>query len=128
MKRTVTFTACILLVMIMVFTGCGGSSKENLNNAVDQINENLESTKSVLGDQMDIAVTAEGDNTIVLTYKFLLDTDDTTKDQLTQSIESQTSLFDSLLLIMEQAKIKSPALKILILDSAGAELYNNTFS
>ncbi len=128
MKRTVTAVACLLLVLSLMLTGCGSSSKEKLNDAVDEINNQLSTLESTYADTMEVAATAEGDNTIVLTYKILIEMDEAQSESFVQTMSATPETYESFVAIMSEYGIDSPVVRVVMLDSTGTEIYNDEFS
>ena len=129
MKKTlIVMLAVMTLVLGLTLTGCGlgGDGSKAVQSVVDQAKPEIDKLNESYGDTMDIELSAEG-TAIVYTITVKFDTDDTFKDSLESTIETQKAVYENLLGELQKLKVKDPAVIIKYLDKDSVELYAREF-
>ena len=136
-KRFIVTLACLMLVLS--FVGCGGGAKEGdsgagsgsgpLQEIVEETRGQIAGLQSSLGDTMSIEISARGDNTLVYTFTFKTDVGDTEQigSALAEAIEREDSVYEALVVELENAHITSPAVVVEYLDKDGHEIFSKTY-
>lgn len=99
-----------------------------VQDIVDEAQSQISSLNDSLGGTAEVAVTAEGDNTIVYTFTVLDASAGVEASAIEQQMTSMESMFTSLLDVLESAGIQSPVIKVTWVGADGSELYAKDFT
>ena len=127
-KKKLLSVFLISLLLIALTAACGGNQLEKI---IKEAESELESVRDMLGDEMKIEISARGESTLVYTFTYLMDLLEDDYDAMSaylkEAIESQNAVYESLLVDLKNARVKTPEVVVEYLDKHGVEIFSKNY-